>query len=478
MADTGWSGLLQTAGLIMGLFLLNAPGLPGNALFFLILLVMMARSSEWTVKAMSLLFLVQVGSAALVSTGNFLFSAGKFGMLLLICLRLAYSLELQGRSVLRHPIMASLLMFVLVSLLLAIEGGYYTAISALKLLTFSIGILSVFLAVEVMKRREHSLDQWFLAMTLVVAVLGILTWVLGIGYVQRGWSRLFYGPFFHSQTLGPACAMMVLYLTMYGVLTRHKYRTLALLLVPILLFMVYLSAARTALLALAMAVLVVGLVAVFLRRSGRRKALRYLSIGGAISGAAALMILLAELAQPGIVLDGVGDFLTKGRADVVTADSITSSRQGQIDRMVGNILENPWTGIGFGTCTRLHFIENATLISAPTEKGILALAVVEETGIIGTVFFVVFLGTVFSHLIRQQNVTGLVGLAALLGINFAEMTFFSFGGSGGIYWTWAMACMILNTAAQEPRQGAPTDVTVSSGRAGTRDRAVARTARS
>ena len=106
---------------IVPLFVFNTAGSPGNLLFFMVL--MSAKSSVHTIKALSLMYLVLVGNVALVSTGSMIFTLGKFFFLLLCCGRLIYSLRRQGISPLRHKMMLPLIVFTSVSLPLAIQGG-------------------------------------------------------------------------------------------------------------------------------------------------------------------------------------------------------------------------------------------------------------------------------------------------------------------------------------------------------------------
>jgi len=132
----------------------------------------------------------------------------------------------------------------------------------------------------------------------------------------------------------------------------------------------------------------------------------------------------------------------------INSQTLLYSRQVLIEMMWQNIVEQPWTGIGFGTSTDPAFVYRAGLLSAPTEKGIMPLALLEETGIIGTAFFTLLIVAILAYSVESNNVPGLMGFAGIIGVNLAEANFFSFGGQGGFFWIWVMACFILNDATR------------------------------
>jgi hypothetical protein len=99
-----------------------------------------------------------------------------------------------------------------------------------------------------------------------------------------------------------------------------------------------------------------------------------------------------------------------------------------------NFLESPLIGIGFEVSKSHYFEENATLFYAPIEKGFLPLAVLEETGVIGTFFFLVFLVTYMRSLGNSLNVPGLAMFLTFLAVNCGESMFFALGGHGAFGW--------------------------------------------
>jgi hypothetical protein len=455
------ASILRNLALISALFFLNKFGLPGNAAFLAALVFMTLQSAESAVKALSLLFLVVVGNTALVNTGSPLFSIGKFLMIFFVCWRLLQSQNFSKQSLLAGPVMKPLILFCFVSLLLAVEGGYFVLISTLKLVSFLVGSVCIFVAAKAMSGRPHRLDAWFFSVVLFIALLGVATFVAGIGYNQineyGSYAPFFNGPFYHSMTLGPAAAMIVIWLFGFAYLSqyRNRVRIIALSLIPLYVLYIYLSSSRTSLLAIGFA-----FVALVFASASARSALRVLAgkiMRPAVLAIAVLTLSLAayEFSTPGVVSRPLTQFIAKGQSakDQVEIDDVLYSRQSLLEMMLVNIENDPWTGIGFGTSTHDGFGSDGSIFRAPTEKGILPIAVVEETGVVGALFFANFVVATFVFLLRSSNITGLMGFAGLIGINMTEMNFFSFGGHGGFFWLWFMACMILMPYTPPDKRG-------------------------
>ena len=122
-----------------------------------------------------------------------------------------------------------------------------------------------------------------------------------------------------------------------------------------------------------------------------------------------------------------------------------SSRASIITQQWETFLRNPLTGIGFQVADTEYFRRNATLFSAPVEKGFLPTGLLEEVGLLGTSTFALFIGLLALSLVLARNGPGLVMLLTYLVTNLGEMTIFAFGGAGGMGWLFvAMGILIGN----------------------------------
>ena len=120
-----------------------------------------------------------------------------------------------------------------------------------------------------------------------------------------------------------------------------------------------------------------------------------------------------------------------------------------IERSWSIFLDQPLMGIGFGTSLDPYFIAKATLFSAPTEKGFLPTALLEEVGIFGALCFMIFLFAFFAHYWKARNIIALGMMVALLLLNFGEMMFFAMGGMGLYCWSMVGAGIALGDRVVE-----------------------------
>jgi hypothetical protein len=136
-----------------------------------------------------------------------------------------------------------------------------------------------------------------------------------------------------------------------------------------------------------------------------------------------------------------------------------------------NFLSSPLTGINFGTSRDPYFVETATLLSAPTEKGFIITAVLEEIGLIGMAAFLGFLYLMVWRLWRDGNIIGLSVFVGFFILNFGEMTFFSLGGTGLFLWSMVgLAIAIGHVCRDDFLASHPTEASAGGLGAGTRER--------
>jgi hypothetical protein len=102
------------------------------------------------------------------------------------------------------------------------------------------------------------------------------------------------------------------------------------------------------------------------------------------------------------------------------------------------IEEHPMLGYGFGVSPDSETFQDPDSshlwgmpLSAPIEQGFLPLATIAQIGVVGALFIVPFLFSMY--LSARRNSPEDAGLfVAVIGVNFGEMIFFSFGSMGGL----------------------------------------------
>jgi len=444
--------IVGMAFLLCGLLLINKLGGAGAVIFFGALAVMMLRSPEMAFLALMLSGLGLLTNMALVPKTS-VWTVARLAILFVALLRFSIDLAGMRRSLFGKPYYWALLVFVAVAAACSVISGYYTEIALLKLLNFAVGMSAVFAGWLVLHARQANLAKWFVAMAGTIVINGFLAMVLGVGYGRSvmgdlyATSSYFQGPFFHPNACGPFCALLVVLLFSTWLFSSHTGRWICMVFIPPLLYFMWLSRSRTGIASLAAGILLVVLLT-YMPAAARYVRLRLNTSRTALFVWAALIglgVVVIDIGTGGGIAESVTSFLYKtGRkADALDVDSILYSRQGLINRSWALFLERPWTGLGFQVSVDPYFVQNATLFSAPVEKGFLPTALLEEVGIIGTVTFVLFILLLVASLWRQRNAPGLAMLIAYVITNFGEVTIFAFGGPGLLAWMLVAAAALV-----------------------------------
>ena len=200
------------------------------------------------------------------------------------------------------------------------------------------------------------------------------------------------------------------------------------------LVLVVMSEARTAGLGL---VLGLGTAMVVGRRLARRRWRDFLPGLRSTRVRVTLALALVGAVASGPFLAGyIETYLTKRTDNVALADIYETSRGALIDRMLENVRDHPWAGIGFGIASHPEEMEVARdpVLGLPTgasvEKGVVFLAVLEEVGIFGLLAVLAWLWGLVSRAARNAGMTALAVCLTALFMNFGESVLFSPGGLG------------------------------------------------
>ena len=447
--------------LISVLFFLNKLSVPGSALCYGILFCMAIRSLEGAVKAMSLSAIIIVANPFLIDI-NLVHTFLRFPLIAVAGSRIFWEASRSRGGLFAGPHIKALLAFGGVTLVLAFINQYYFMISFLKLGVFIYGAYAIMLATDMGRFSGSDLTGWFCSLVLFYVAGNLLAYGVGVGYTFRG--KLFAGGekvelglagmTNHPQTQGPLSAISFVFAFCVYLFTPYRARWVMGVVTPVLLVLCYMSAARTGLFAALIAVgVVVGLA--FMMRSGRRRVRMNISTAQIVSIGlfAVVALILVEASTGGALAQKMSDFALKairtGGGEGISFASVFESRMAIITSSWESFLQQPFMGVGFGTSLDPRFAATATLFTAPTEKGFLPTALLEEVGIFGTLCFVVFLIAFFVHYWKARNIIALGMMACLLLLNLGEMMFFSLGGMGLYCWSLIGAGIALGDRCVE-----------------------------
>lgn len=316
-------------------------------------------------------------------------------------------------------------------------------VSVLKAISWTLATTTLLAA----WRALNAADRAALVKQLFGGLILVLICSLPLLAMPQGYSRNetgFQGILGHPQAFGPTMALLGVWAAA-EMLGDRKPAWWRVLLVGACLVLIVLSEARTAglgmVLGLALAAVLVPVVSlrpIRVMLPGLRSPRIYLVAGAAVMGG-----LLAG----SVLTDRIGSYIDKRSGSAGLLDSYQTSRGALMETMLDNIKANPWLGIGFGIASfpaEMEIDRDPVFglpSGAPVEKGVLPFQVVEEVGLSGLFFILLWLVMAIKRASRGTVTSLAIALTVLL-LNMGESTFFSPGGMGLlplILFTWAVS---------------------------------------
>ena len=349
--------------------------------------------------------------------------------------------------------------FLVVALISSIQG-WFPLISYFKIINFAVFILGIYEGTKNIHRNPDDVRMvraslLAIAIIIIFGSLAVLPFPAiaymtslsdiireeGVEAAAEQFSSsekmgLFCGITNQSQFLGPALACIGGWVLCDMLLVERRVTLLHMALlaaVPPMLFMTRSRAGFFAFVVLLVMVWCYCLPAARLTFRARRhvRSLMFVFLAFLAIGVAVLQIRNRTVSR---LLRKTDDVIEDNRS---FWEALTNSRQGLIERCMGEFHRNPLLGSGFQVVEehRDQFLTGQiSYFSAPIEKGILPLMVLGETGIVGFVVFILFLITFYLTCFRRRYAATLTLFTVFLATNMAEGTFFSPSGSGGVEW--------------------------------------------
>ena len=458
--------ILGNALLIAALLCLNMAGTVGASIFFAILAVMVVLSPEAAYKSLAICYLGLLINNVFVPK-SLVWTPGRIALPFLALIRFGIDLAVYRLSPFSRLSYVSLLVFAFVMALCSILSGWYTQIALLKIVYFVAFATTVLAGTAVLRHRRADLGEWFVSLILAAALLGIIAIAINednnfrpirADEFGKVYGTFFNGAFVHPNAHAVYGTMFVTFLGLLWLLSTYRQRWLVLPIMACWAAFIVWSASRTALVACAAALALTVFYAKPLRnRLGWR--LRPAAKRRTLVGLLALAVVVGmfwDISTGNALGKAISSFIVKGSVSTTdysqrfSVDRILSSRKGLIDYSWQNFLKNPLTGIGFGVSKTEAFERSATYFTAPSEKGFLPTAILEEGGVLGATAFVIFLGCFSWDLFRQRNVPGLIAFLVFVVTNLGEVTMFAPGGAGSFAWIMVGAAMLLSDRCWTP----------------------------
>lgn len=382
-------------------------------------------------------------------------------------LAISVSLALGGvRRVGNHRLpFIGLIPFLCVAIISSING-YLPGVSLAKILNYFLFMLGVWLGTQNLQKypKDAEMIRAFFFATAAFFILGsaVLRLFPAISYmstmsltrsigaeeaeaafrdlIASGGRSLFCGMFNHSQTLGGIVPEIMMWVLCDMLFVEKRVRLPHLVIVFVSLPLLLMSRSRVA-----FTIAAGGLCMTYfytMNMIGVEARLKQHLKNG-------MFIFLTMLVAGAIVLEIRGDTMSKWlrKTNDVEADdrslveAMTSSRMGLIEESMEDFRMNPAFGMGFQVSRwNAYYLKDAEglILTAPIEKGVLPVMVLGETGVIGFIFFIVFLITFYVSAIQRRLFVAATMFTLILIGNMGEAEFFSPGGTGSFKWIFTV----------------------------------------
>jgi len=306
-------------------------------------------------------------------------------------------------------------------------------ISFLKAFNWTLVIVILLLAWQGLDSLEYEdTKNWIKIFLLMIILISIPTLLIPkIGFSVN--VTYFAGILNHPQAFGMTAAVLAAIL-IGETFFQNKSTILSVVIIIICISLTVVSGSRTAGFALFLAVIISLLLFPILTI---RKIKSLFNLKKNKFHIITIFLLLMIILSP-FIFDLISTFMTKTNQSTVDGiiDAYTKSRAVLYMPMIDNILENPLRGIGFGLASDwssmyIKYFKGIP-VSAPIEKGVLPLAILEEVGVFGFTFFIVWILLLVRLAIANSFSDTLILLTFLI-FNLAEAGLFSPNGYGMLY---------------------------------------------
>jgi len=364
------------------------------------------------------------------------------------------------------PGLWGLCVFLVVALICNAFANGDSPVGFLKLAAFAFGVIAVLVGAHIAASKVRRLCAWLIAVPVTVVLMsfpflfstnGYYSWMRKQIINKEGQfvdiedERLlggFMGILNHAQSAGTVFALVSVVLLVLFLYSTVRYRCFLVLMAVLSVAMLVLTKARTGFLSFLIAASVAFIIPLLSRRISE-------SLVRKVSAVRVVFVLFCVAAgaltfhvSRGGTLALLSDLVRKDSSENLSVvEAYVRSRGGLMGQSLQNFFDYPLFGIGFGRAS-WEVRESGevrsgvdrgvfSLVSAPTEKGVIITAMLEEVGAVGFLAWCIMIGGFFVDFYRRRNVVAVVVLVCVLCLNFGEMNLYSMGGLGLFEWSIA-----------------------------------------
>jgi hypothetical protein len=319
-------------------------------------------------------------------------------------------------------------------------SGFSPFISLLKLTSFILFSVTTVTVIYILRKDVNYWLSWLFSIYLFVCVTSLPFINSPAGYAAKG-NGLFQGILAHPQLYGIFCSPFVSLLVWKTITDKEGFRknSLTILSTALGLFAIFSSGARTSLFASILSIFISPILFALFRTKELKRILLSRKAILVYTTATLIYLFSFSLGLNDNFHSSINSFVNKGRHYESFDKLAEDSRGSIIQKSLDNFYNYPLIGIGFGLPSDYKNFE-ATVgvggipLSIPTLKGSLPSAVLEETGIVGSLAFVFFLSSSCRYISLNAGLPILSLYLTIFFVNLGESNILSFGGVGQYFW--------------------------------------------
>ena len=402
---------------------------------FAALIIWAGRSTICAIQSLTLATLIIFANTRIAAAeGNIAYL--KWVLLAVVLARVLIDQVRNGKRI--PKVFVSFMLFCVTVLITGYAVSAQYAVTVFKLMIFVVAVVISLLGFSA-RVRQYDWESWFYTLFATVLAMSIPFVFFGAGYDVTG--RLFQGVFCHPQAFGVFIAPFATWLIVEFLKNRGRREFLILFLITFV--MLAITRARTSMLAFAL-----GAAATFLsafRNASSHRIFRS-SKFVMVASITTIGLLVGAMVARQAISDRVTGYIVKGYRAGPRMDmdemwrSVQYSRKGQIDRSAENFSYNPGLGVGFGMTDRFGITAKGSRtfwgipLSTESEMGFIFLAILGQTGLVGSILFLVFLFYLYEPIFSYGDPGWIALSTTAFFVNFGETILFSSGGLGAFSW--------------------------------------------
>lgn len=344
-------------------------------------------------------------------------------------------------------ILGPLTFFVITVIILSIVVSPRFDVSLMKVIAFWVFVSSLLICSLSLKADEiNKFKNWLICLFVVLILLSLpMYFIPSIGFNRN--AAGFQGIMNHPQVFGTMLSPLAAWLIAGLVLDKNKLPILLWSLVLLTIACIFLSQARTGILALVLG-LFFGFITSLTKNTININLHKSIMVGSLF-----VVVSLVTISVSSDIRSSVFSFMLKQDGKVssqVETDQITqefnASRGVAIKQHWEHFLSSPVAGTGYGVYPSGRFPKpiiyyQGIPISASVEKGFLPSMVLEEIGLVGALVFLYFLYKLSKYVFNNYDVRWVCMYLSCLFTNLGEATLFAVNGISQWYWLLIALCV-------------------------------------